>query len=271
MTILAQLIADRLVLKATRHPVSALGKQRLEIPFRKGHLEAWTQTVTNRPNEDADFFVLKFAGTGGRAERSTYHPMDYWSDLNAELWSVNMPGYGGSTGSPSLKTMPQAAATAFEAIQEKAQGRPIIIMGNSLGTVSALFLAARYDVAGVILRNPPPLRQLIVGKFGWWNLWVGAMIIAQKVPKTLCAIRNAEQSSCPAVILSSQRDQIVPTAYQNQVIEVYSAPKRLLHLWQASHATPLSLAEQREYRDHMDWLRGEIISIPESNLSVASR
>ena len=84
----------------TTHRVDTLGKVRRTIPYGKGHLEAWTQRVGTKNLDDVDVFVLKFHGTAGRAERSTYHPMDYWSDLRAELWAVNPPGYGGSSDPP---------------------------------------------------------------------------------------------------------------------------------------------------------------------------
>jgi pimeloyl-ACP methyl ester carboxylesterase len=141
----------------------------------------------------------------------------------------------------------------------RADGRPIIVMGNSLGTVTALHLAANFPVAGLILRNPPPLRHLIVGRHGWWNLWVGAMLIAQKVPLDICSIRNARQVSCPAVFLSSCKDQTVPAMYQEKIFRAFGGPYRLLRMEDADHTTSLTLHEQREYTRHLEWLRDEAI------------
>jgi pimeloyl-ACP methyl ester carboxylesterase len=263
MTIIAQVIADRLILKPTRHKINAVGKERRVIPVRKkGSLEVWTQRVAASSSDDVDVFVLKFAGTAGRAERATYHPMDYWSDLRAELWSVNPFGYGGSSGVASVKSLAECGQAAYEAMANVADGRPIFVFGNSLGTVTALHLSANYDVAGLVLRNPPPLRQLIVGQHGWWNLWIGAMLIAQKVPYNLCSIRNAARSNCPAVFLSSRKDEIVPVAYQERIMQAYAGPKRVVCLANAKHATSLNLAEQRDYRGHLEWLRHRSIKMP---------
>ena len=259
MTIIAQMIADRLILKPSRHELSAVGKERHDIPFRKGHIETWTQRVGTSSSDDVDLFVLKFAGTAGRAERATYHPMDYWTDLKAELWAVNPPGYGQSSGSASVKSLAEMATTAFDAMAEIADGRPIIVMGNSLGTVPALYLSANRSVAGMVLRNPPPLRQLIVGQYGWWNLWIGAMHIAQKVPRDICSIRNAAQTYAPAVFISSGKDEVVPSIYQEKVINSYEGPNRVLFLKNAKHSTSLSLNHKREYRKHLAWLREQIV------------
>lgn len=260
MPIIAQAIADQLILRPSTHALPALGKQIQRVPIRKGHLDVWTQQIGTSDPDDVDLLVLKFSGRGGRAERSTYHPMDYWSDLKAEIWAVNPPGYGGSSGSASLRSLSEAAEKAYQAIQKQANGRPIVIIGNSLGTLSALYLSARYPVAGMVLRNPPPLRQLIMGRHGWWNLWVGAWLIAQRVPHPLCAIQNARQSECPAVFISSCRDRIVPPMYQEKIIREYGGTSRILRLESADHASPLNLSEQREYGLHLDWLREHILA-----------
>lgn len=262
MTFIAQIIADRMIMRPSKHRVSALGKQQRMIPFRKGEIEVWTQRVGTTDIDEVDLFVLKFQGTAGRAERSTYHPMDYWSDLRAELWSVNPPGYGGSSGTASVKSLAAMGAATYEEMAKIANGRPIVVMGNSLGTVNALHLAANYPVAGLILRNPPPLRQLIVGMYGWWNLWIGAWHISTKVPKAICSIRNARAATCPAVFVSSCRDETVPQIYQERIFREYKAPHRLLRLEKARHTTSLNLKEQREYAKHLDWLRKEALQMP---------
>ncbi len=140
-----------------------------------------------------------------------------------------------------------------------ANGRPIILMGNSLGTVPALYLAARFEVAGMVLRNPPPLRELIVGRYGWWNLWAGAWLIAGRVPRQASSIWNARDCRCPAVFLSSRKDSVVPAAFQDRVIQAYGGPYRLLNMEDADHADSLNLEQQRAYQRHLQWLREQAI------------
>ena len=259
MACLTQKFADRLILRPSRHAVETSGKSRRKIAFRKGHLEAWTQRVGTHDPDEVDVFVLKFPGRAGHAERATYHPADYWTDLRAELWSINPPGYGGSWGNASLRNLADAARTAYQEMATVANGRPIVLMGNSLGTVTALYLAARFDVAGMILRNPPPLRELILGRYGWRSLWIGAWLIAQKVPRSICSIRNAQKCTCPAVFLSSRKDTTVAPIHQDRVIQAYGGSYRLLNMEDADHAGSLNLEEQREYQRHLQWLRDQVI------------
>ncbi len=268
MKLLAQRIADRLILRPTKHPVAAPDKTRRMIPFGRGSIEIWSRMIGATHRDDVDVFVLKFSGTAGRAERSTYHPLDYWTDLRANLWSVNPPGYGGSTGTASLSTLAEAASTAYRELADIAQGRPIIVMGNSLGTVSALYLAANFPIAGLVLRNPPPVRQLIIGRHGWWNLWVAAWAIAQHVPQQICSIANSSRAHCPAVFLTSRRDTTVPSTFQDRIIDAYRGPRRVLKMKEAGHATSLNLGEQREYARHLDWLRDQSALVSQSDPKV---
>ena len=125
---------------------------------------------------------------------------------------------------------------AYAEIEQLADGRPIVVIGNSLGTVPALYVAARYPVAGLVLRNPPPLRQLIVGRYGWWNLWVGAWYVSRRVPAQVCSVTNARQITCPCVFICSCRDEVVPSAYQDKIFREYAGPYRLLRMQEAEHA-----------------------------------
>src|SRR5437899_673838 len=75
-----------------------------------------------------------------------------------EIWAVNYPGFGGSSGPAQLRLIPSAALAAFDALQSKAGTRPIIVFGTSLGATVALHVAAHRNVHGIVLHNPPPLR-----------------------------------------------------------------------------------------------------------------
>jgi len=253
-------LTDRLILCPTRHPIEADDKTRRLIPLGDGQLEIWTQRVGDEPSTSADLYVLKFPGTAGRAERSTAHPADAWPDARVELWSVNPPGYGGSSGTASLGQMTAFAETALQQLQREAAGRPMLVTGSSLGCVNALYLAARYPIAGLILRNPPPLREVILARFGWRTLYLGARLIVRQLPPELDAIRNAAAARAPAVFVSAQCDRVVPVKCQAQILDAYGGPHRVLRLTQADHHTPLTEDEAEQYRELLVWLRQQMMS-----------
>lgn len=250
-------LADRLILCPTTHAIPGNGQSRRVVPFGEGDLEIWTQRVGNE-NADVDVFVLKFPGTGGRAERSTDGPACFWPDVCAEMWTVNPPGYGQSTGPASVQKTATVAATVFDRLEKRANGRPLVVVGNSLGGVSALFLAATRNVDALILRNPPPLRQLIVGEHGWWNLTLGARLIARQIPEELSSIRNAQRASSPLVYVMAGQDRMVPVKYQQRIIDAYAGEKSVLIMPDADHATPMTEAEVGRYRESLNWLWSKI-------------
>lgn len=255
-------LADKFILQPTNHALPTEGKSRRVVRVGKHEVEVWVQRTrgcSTRDDSDADLFILKFPGTGGRAERASEHPADRWPSLAAEVWAVNPPGYGGSGGRASLRTLAPTAEAVFAAIQESAAGRPVIVTGNSLGTVTALFVAARFPIHGLLLRNPPPVREIIIGRHGWWNLGIGARLLSFAIPLELCSISNAKSTAVPALFISSAKDRTVPPRFQQQVIDAHAGPNRVMVLPNADHRTPLAEEEKPHYAEHLDWLLKQVL------------
>jgi hypothetical protein len=59
---------------------------------------------------------------------------------------------------------------------------------------------------------------------------------------------------------------VVPVVYQKKIIDAYAGPSRILNLKKARHSSSLNLREQREYRILLEWLRNEVIPVPEPEL-----
>jgi pimeloyl-ACP methyl ester carboxylesterase len=220
-------LADWLILYPNRESVDPQGAVRRTVAFEDGVLEIWTARSRGAATRPAELFVLSFVGNAARAEWTASGEAHLWKDRPVEVWAVNYPGYGGSTGPARLARLAPAGEAAFADISQVAAGRPIVLGGQSLGGCLALRLASQHRVAGVLLQNPPPLRQMILGRFGWWNLWVLAGPIAMKVPSELDAIANASACRAPAAFFSSEHDEVVPVEYQQCIIDAYGGPKRL--------------------------------------------
>ena len=258
-------LANRLILKPTTQPVFSFGKKRNLFPFKNGQLEVWTHRADGVEADDVEFFILKFAGTCGRAERTSSQPMDFWSDVPAEMWSMNPPGYGGSTGPARMVDLAEAGRTAYDHLRKVAGDRPILVVANSLGATIALHIAACRPVSGLILRNPPPIRELVIHRFGWWNL--GAIAISRQVPAELCSLSNAAKVAVPALFVLSGRDRIVPAACQEMVLQAYQGKYKTLRMKYANHDTPMSPDHREEYNELLDWLREKTIGTRELALA----
>jgi len=174
-----------------------------------------------------------------------------FADQPLEWWGVNYPGYGNSAGPATLHRLATAARDAYAALAVVAHGRPIILIGNSMGTVAALHVAAHDRVAGLVLQNPPPLRDLILLRHGWYNLWLVAGPIALAVPKSLDSLANASRVRAPALFLSSSNDDVVPTKYQSKVMRSFAGKWRVLHLPGAGHNDPVPEWAEREVAEQI--------------------
>jgi pimeloyl-ACP methyl ester carboxylesterase len=140
-------------------------------------------------------------------------------------------------------------------VKPAADGRPLVIAGGSLGCVSALYLAARHEtIDGLLLQNPPALREVIQAQSGWWHFAWARALIARQVPATLDSIHNASQAGAPAVFLVALQDRIVPARHQRQIIDAYAGPKQVLDRAEADHDTPLHRSDVQELHTLATWL-----------------
>lgn len=246
--------ADVALLHPWTTSINPHGATRSELRDSTGRtLEIWTaRSPALAPNEPPEAFVLEFTGNGTRAEQIASYVAQRWDRHKVEAWCPNYPGYGGSTGPATLAAIAPASLQAFDAVAKEARGRPILVCGNSMGTVAALHVAAHRPVAGLVLQSPPPLRQVVVGHHGWWNLWMLATPVALGVPDDLDSIANAKRCTAPAVFVTGRNDDYVPPRYQRMVIDAYAGPKRAIEYDGDHNASPDSSAGS--FRDALEWL-----------------
>jgi len=248
-------LPDHLILFPTRAPIDARGAVRKTVPFQNGELEVWTAQSRRAQQEGAaDIFILRFYGNADRADRWAALEAEMWSDRAVEIWGMNYPGFGGSTGPARLSRIGPAALAAFDELQHHADDKPIVPFGTSIGATAALHIAAQRPVAGLILHNPVPLREIILRRFGWWNLWLLAGPIALQIPRDLDSIENAKASRAPAIFLLAERDEIVAPRFHRLVVNAYAGEKRVISLPGAYHNDPIEGRALADLNDALAWL-----------------
>jgi uncharacterized protein len=248
-------LPDQLILFPSTQPINPNGAIRKTIPFEKGELELWTaRSRLAQQRGGAEIYVLRFYGNADRADRWVAAEAEMWNERAIEIWGMNYPGFGGSTGPARLKRIAPAATTAFDTLQREAGEHPIVLFGASIGTAPALHIAAHRPVAGLILHNPPALRQLILGQYGWWNLWILAGPVAAQIPRDLDSLANARSVHAPAIFLLAEQDEIVASRYQRLVVDAYAGEKRIILLRGAYHNSPIEGAGLADLYKALDWL-----------------
>ena len=254
-------LPDHLILFPTRSPIDAGAAVRKTVPFQSGELEIWTaQSRRAQQQGGADIFILRFYGNADRADRWAAAEAEIWNDRAVEIWGVNYPGFGGSTGPARLARIGPAALAAFDELKNYADDRPIMPYGASIGATAALHIAAHRPVAGLILHNPPPLRELILRQFGWWNLWLLAGPVALQIPRDLDSVANAKSIRAPAIFLLAERDEVVAPRFHRLVANAYAGEKRVIALHGAYHNDPIEGTALADLNDGLGWLLAKVSS-----------
>jgi uncharacterized protein len=248
-------LPDHLILFPTNGQIEAGDAVRKSIPFQNGELEIWTaQSHQAQQQGHADTFILRFYGNADRADRWAAMEAKMWSGRAVEVWGMNYPGFGGSTGPARLVRIGPAAVAAFDELKRYARQHPIVAYGASIGATAALHVATQRPVTGLILHNPPPLRQMILRQFGWWNLWLLAGPVALQIPQDLDSIVNARTSPVPAIFLLADKDEIVAPRFHRLVVDEYAGEKRVIVLHGAYHNDPVEGAALADLNDALGWL-----------------
>ena len=256
---LQRYLLDRMVLRPTRHPIEHPTQQRVLLPFGKQNLECFVQR-NFRSDRPPELVVLKFPGTGGRAERSTGFPMSLMKRQRVEVWTWNPPGYGRSEGRASLTEIAGAALTFWDEVKRRSGRNEMTtwLCGNSLGCATALHVASEIgpsaSVTGLVLRNPPPLIPVVKRVARSYPL--GGLM--EPVIDTLCdsmnAMLTAPRVELPAVFLQSGLDSLVTPEDQNRLIASYGGPSRVVVMEGLEHACPPNDDHFPRIAESIDWL-----------------
>jgi uncharacterized protein len=248
-------LPDHLILFPTTAPIDAGGAVRKMLPFQNGQSEVWTaKSRLAQEKNGADIYVLRFYGNADRADRWAAAEAEMWNDRAVEIWGMNYPGFGGSTGPARLSRIGPAALAAFDELRRQAGGRPIVLFGTSIGATAALHVAAQRPETRLILHNPPPLRQMILRQFGWWNLWLLAGPVALEIPRDLDSLSNAKAIHAPAIFLLAEKDEVVAPRFHQLVVDAYAGEKRVIPLRGAYHNDPIEGAGLADFYRALDWL-----------------
>ncbi|CAB1061753.1 Hydrolase, alpha/beta fold family [Olavius sp. associated proteobacterium Delta 1] len=134
-----------------------------------------------------------------------------YNQMGINFLAVDYRGYGRSAGKPTVSAMMQDCHAIFDFVcnwlQENDFSGPIILMGRSLGSASALELAAAYRkvVDGLIIESgfayAGPLLQL---------LGIDLEALGFKEEKGFGNIAKVKKFNKPTLIIHAEYDHIIP-------------------------------------------------------------
>jgi uncharacterized protein len=245
--ILSSLIS-RGFLRPSHHYIPCSKEEHLvDVPWGKVQLWREYNEAASR-HSPAQLFFLRFLGSRGRAEMATLDPADRVPGTPAEVWTVNAPGFGRTSGPPDLEHYADCAIAAVDYLSKRAEGRPLWVCGKSIGTTAALLAAASSDVAGLILRNAMPLRELLRGHYTWRTAGLSRFLVAPAIPPRLDSLSNAVRARAPALFLVSKEDRVVPPVFQHELIASYAGRAIVLEIAGGHDERVLQPADEEAYR-----------------------
>jgi uncharacterized protein len=161
----------------------------------------------------------------------------FYNRQGVNFFPVDYRGYGRSTGDPTVSAMMRDCHAIFAFARrwlvEMGYPGPLMLMGRSLGSASALELAAAYPerVAALIVESgfayAGPLLQLL------------GVNLAAIGFKEMAGFRNVDKIRAypgPTLIIHAERDHIIPFSDGQALYDASAAPdKTLLKIPRANH------------------------------------
>ncbi len=182
--------------------------------------------------------ILFFHGNGEIvADYDDLGPLYAHTGIN--FLPVDYRGYGRSTGTPTVTAMMRDCHTIFASVRDwLAEGGytgPLIVMGRSLGSASALEIAAHYQdrIAGLIIESGFAYLMPLLRLIGVSPLRMG--ITEEDGCRNIEKIKTVTR---PTLIIHAQSDQIIPLSDGEALYGAAAADdRRILIIPGADHNT----------------------------------
>lgn len=148
------------------------------------------------------------------------------------LLLLNYRGYGGSGGHPGESALFADALLAYDYAKQRGDvdASRILAMGRSLGTGVAVHLAARRQLAGVILVSPyDSVRALAQSIYPW-------LPVRLLLRHPFDSLSLAGGLSVPLLCVVAGQDSVIPSAHSRRLFDAWGGgDKRWVEVIEAGH------------------------------------
>ena len=167
---------------------------------------------------------------GGNAEEVSGRLGEVEAGLPGAAWLLtDYRGYGASAGSPSERHLVADAVSWYDYAVRELKPARVFAFGRSLGSGVAVALAARRELAGVILSTPYDSLAAVAQHYYPW------LPVKWLLRHRFDSIALAPRLQAPLLCLIAGRDEVIPPAHAERLYQAWGGPKRKLVLAGARH------------------------------------
>lgn len=151
---------------------------------------------------------------GGNAEDVSGNIADFRNMFpRHNVYLVNYRGYGGSTGSPSEAALYKDALAVFDEI--RCRYTSISVIGRSLGSSVATYLAAARDIDRLILVTPFDSIESVAKKA------LPILPVSLLLRDKFDSVSRAADIEASVLVVTAEYDEVIPSRHSTKLVEAF--------------------------------------------------
>jgi uncharacterized protein len=175
---------------------------------------------------------------GGNAEEVSWLASTAGRYAGWSLLLINYRGYGRSEGKPGEAELFADALQIYDYAAKRAAAGRVAVMGRSLGSGVAAYLAAQRPVAGVILVSPyDSVESVAQGIYPF-------LPISLMLKHRFDSLARAPGIKAPLLCLVASHDRVIPRRHSERLYAAWGGPRQWREIRPADHD---SLAGEPDY------------------------
>ena len=179
---------------------------------------------------------------GGNAESVVYNATDFLTVFPLHtVYLFNYRGYGGSSGQPTEEGIYSDALFLFDKVHEK-QAK-ISVMGRSLGSGTATYLASKRPVEKMVLVSPyDSIKSVAQNKFPIYPMF---LLLKDKYD----SIGRVKDVRAKTIVLIAENDEVISRKHSIRLINAF--PPEQIMVKTISDSGHNDISNKMEYYDHL--------------------
>jgi pimeloyl-ACP methyl ester carboxylesterase len=186
-------------------------------------LNGWLVNI-GKPNA-----IIYFGGNAERIEDMRDEFARWFPD--SSIYLVPYRGYGASEGTPSEPVLLEDALAVYDQVRARQPGAPITLIGRSLGSGVASYVASQRPVSKLVLVTPfDSMANVAQAHYRWLPVrWLAR--------DRYESVRHLANYAGPVLVIRAGRDRVIPAASTDRLIAALARPPRVVNLPGADHGS----------------------------------